>query len=104
MPCPLTSGTQQPSIFDSSAFEEDNHRMSKSSPPTDTPVCPQCGKTDAVVPIVFGYPTPEGMASAERGEIALAGCVSGDSEPSHWCKRCSREMGEQRLWDDVHEG
>lgn len=50
--------------------------------------CPECGKTDVVVPILYGYPSDEAMAAAEREEIVLAGCLVRDLEPSYYCRRC----------------
>ena len=52
------------------------------------PVCPKCGFSDAVVPVGYGYPAPETMKAAERGEIILGGCVVGDIDPRHACRRC----------------
>ena len=50
--------------------------------------CPECGKNDVVVPIMYGYPSDEAMAAAERDEIVLAGCMVGDRDPSYYCRRC----------------
>ena len=50
--------------------------------------CPECGKADAVVPILYGYPSDEVMEAAERDEIVLAGCTVGDLDPSYYCRRC----------------
>lgn len=47
------------------------------------PRCPICGK--AGKPILFGMPTPETMAKAERGEIVLGGCVIEKNNPSWQC-------------------
>ena len=50
--------------------------------------CPECGKTDVVVPILWGYPSGEAMEAAERDEIVLAGCMVGDLEPTYYCRSC----------------
>ena len=50
--------------------------------------CPECGTTDVVVPILYGYPSDEAMAAVERDEIVLAGCMVGDVDPSFYCRRC----------------
>jgi hypothetical protein len=50
--------------------------------------CSECGKTDAVAPILYGFPTDEAMEAAERDEIVLAGCMVGDLEPTYYCRRC----------------
>jgi len=50
--------------------------------------CPKCGKSDAIVPIMYGMPAGEAMEEAERGEIALGGCMVGDIDPGYSCRRC----------------
>ena len=50
--------------------------------------CPECGKTDVVVPILWGYPSNEAMEAVERDEIVLAGCMVGDVEPNYYRRRC----------------
>ena len=39
-----------------------------------SPACPACSST-SVLPVAYGMPTPELRAAAERGEVALGGCV-----------------------------
>ena len=56
------------------------------------PVCPKCGSSD-VVPIVYGYPLPEMMEAAERGEIELGGCCVTDEDPTLYCKACGVPFG-----------
>ena len=53
--------------------------------------CPKCGSLD-VVPIEHGYPGPEMMTEAERGEIALGGCCVTDRDPRKHCKACGKEF------------
>ena len=50
--------------------------------------CPKCGQADAVISIVYGYPASEAEQAAERGEVALGGCVVGDIDPRCTCRRC----------------
>ena len=50
--------------------------------------CPTCRESDAVVPILYGYPSDEAMEAAERDEIVLAGCMVGETDPSYYCRRC----------------
>ena len=50
--------------------------------------CPRGGKFDSVVPILYGMPAGEAMEEAERGEIALGGCLVGDIDPRYRCGRC----------------
>lgn len=47
------------------------------------PPCPRCGAR--TVPILRGYPTAEGFAMAERGEVVLGGCVVMGDDPTHAC-------------------
>ncbi len=49
--------------------------------------CPKCG-SDAVVDILFGYPTPEAFEARDRGEIELGGCVINEDDPQWVCKNC----------------
>ena len=41
--------------------------------------CPNCSSPS--IPIVFGLPAFELFEAAERGEVALGGCVVGEVEP-----------------------
>ena len=51
------------------------------------PPCPRCGATDAIE-IVYGYPTAETFEAADRGEVALGGCVIGPEAPDYECRSC----------------
>ena len=55
------------------------------------PACPKCGSLD-VVPIEYGYPGPEMMAEAARGEIALGGCCVTDRDPRKRCEACGKKF------------
>ena len=50
--------------------------------------CPKCGKSDSIVPIMYGMPAGEAIEEAERGEIALGGCLVGDIDTNYKCRRC----------------
>ena len=55
------------------------------------PSCPKCGKSDNVVKIIFGMPTPELVKEEEEGKIALGGCcppMPGDPPRDYKCKAC----------------
>jgi hypothetical protein len=52
--------------------------------------CPKCS-SDQVVAIVYGMPTPEAFKAAERGAIALGGCVVSGHDPQWRCRRCGHE-------------
>jgi DNA-directed RNA polymerase subunit RPC12/RpoP len=54
--------------------------------------CPRCGVVATMVPIVFGYPSPEMARAADRGEVALGGCVIPGEDPTHVCTACSQEV------------
>ena len=38
--------------------------------------CPDCGGTG--IRIIYGLPSPELAEAAERGDVALGGCIIGD--------------------------
>ena len=50
------------------------------------------------VPIVYGMPGTNLMARAERGEVALGGCMVGP--PGRRCVACGLEVYEQEVDDD----
>ena len=52
-------------------------KMARSRKP---PACPKCRSAN-VVAILYGYPDPEAMSAAERGEIELGGCCVTDDDP-----------------------
>lgn len=64
--------------------------------PTDgpSPACPECGTADALA-IRYGYPTPDHIRSALRGEIALGGDVRGPMLPQFECRNesCGHTWG-----------
>ena len=45
-----------------------------------------------MLPIVFGFPMPEMLEAAERGEIALGGCVVTGEDPTHQCSACGSDV------------
>lgn len=57
------------------------------------PACPDCKKTDAAVPIVYGEPTEEGMDREKRGEIVQGGCRVTDNDPRWACRACAHRWG-----------
>jgi len=52
------------------------------------PACPECQAADTV-PIVYGLPGPEIFAAAERGELAIGGCVVEFDNPRWACRACT---------------
>ena len=49
-----------------------------------------------MIPIVYGYPSPEMARAAQQGEIAIAGCMVGAEDPQHFCKECRVEFDFER--------
>lgn len=58
-------------------------------PMEKTEVCPDCG--GELIPIVYGFPSPEIMEKAERGEVSLGGCVLPGFGNYH-CKSCNEDF------------
>ena len=58
---------------------------------TETRQCPRCGSTEST-PILYGYPTNEAFEAAQRGEIALGGCIVGDESPDFECRGCGAAL------------
>ena len=58
--------------------------------------CPECGGD--LVPIVWGFPSPQLLEKAERGEVSLGGCVLPINNPNYHCKKCEWDF------DLGHEG
>jgi hypothetical protein len=46
--------------------------------------CPRCGA--ASVPIVYGLPSYDLFDAADRGEVALGGCMVEDDQPTRACR------------------
>ena len=59
------------------------------------PRCPKCHSEDTVR-ILYGLPTEEAMAAAERGEIALGGCLVDPGNPDWRCRSCSHSWADLR--------
>ena len=58
--------------------------------PKNIPICPSCN-SENVATIAFGYPSPEMINAAERGEIVLGGCCVTEDDPKWHCKDCAHE-------------
>lgn len=56
-----------------------------------TTVCPECG--GKLVPILYGLPDYEASLAAQRGEIALGGCLVMGDDPELACTGC-----ESKYW------
>ena len=55
------------------------------------PTCPNCRATD-LVPILYGYPSPEMFEEAGRGSIELGGCVIYGNDPEWTCRKCGTKV------------
>ena len=55
-------------------------------------ICPKC-KSNNVIPIMYGYPAPEAMEEAEKGNLKLGGCevFIGGGQLDRFCKDCEHE-------------
>lgn len=57
-------------------------------------ICPKC-KSNNVIPIMYGYPAPEAMEEAEKGNLKLGGCmiydIDGGGMADHYCEGCENE-------------
>jgi hypothetical protein len=53
------------------------------------------------VRIAYGYPSPEMMDAAERGEIELGGCIIEEGAPGRRCRRCGQAPGLEMAWTGI---
>lgn len=70
-------------VTDDGGCAQDGRVTDILEPRTEAPTCPRCGSR--AVPILRGYPSPEGFAAAERGEVVLGGCVIAHDDPHFAC-------------------
>jgi predicted RNA-binding Zn-ribbon protein involved in translation (DUF1610 family) len=57
--------------------------------------CPECGQKTGV-DIIYGLPTEDDHAAADRREIALGGCIIEEGAPERYCTACGHEWMIQR--------
>jgi len=48
--------------------------------PKKTPKCPKC-QSENVAAIEFGFPSPEMIEGADKGDIVLGGCCVTEDDP-----------------------
>lgn len=65
--------------------------------------CPHCGSRNTA-PILWGYPSAEGMAAANRGEAVLGGCVVGMDDPDFGCHNCGGSFWKDRRFQVERSG
>ena len=72
----------------------DNSNSNEHQDKPTTPPCPHCGKTDKVIPIIYGYPGEDLFRKQQAGKVRLGGCcVSEDGKDPEWyCKRDGEEF------------
>ena len=74
-----------------------------------TVTCPHCGAA-ALIPILYGEPTAEAAEEAERGELAIGGCLialddQGEpTNPARRCTACGKDSGRITREDVEGEG
>jgi hypothetical protein len=57
-------------------------------------VCPRCGREDSI-PKVHGLPSLHAMQMADRGLVALGGCVIPEDAGDFLCRACGLEWGRE---------
>ena len=70
------------------------------SAPQPTTRCPKCGT--AGVPLVFGFPQPETMEAANRGELVLGGCCVTPEVFELACPSCGCQFGPRKRLPSPH--
>ena len=50
--------------------------------------CPACG--GKLLPIAYGYPGPDLMEAAEKGEVIIGGCEVEEDNPNWQCADCGK--------------
>ena len=55
-------------------------------------LCPKC-KSDNVVNIIYGEPSPSLLKRSQDGEVKLGGCIIDSDSPRYKCKSCMNEFG-----------
>jgi hypothetical protein len=57
--------------------------------------CVICGSA-ALIPILYGMPTSNAFAAAQRGELVIAGCDLHDEVPTARCRDCGHDQRPRR--------
>ena len=53
-------------------------------------ICPKC-KSNEVIDILYGYPSPEALQSWFKKDVELGGCIVGNEKPTHKCFKCGHQ-------------
>lgn len=57
-------------------------------------VCPGCGREDSI-PLIYGMPGSDDFQAAERGAVALGGCLMPEEPAAFVCRSCELEWGSE---------
>ena len=57
-------------------------------------VCPRCGQENSV-PLIYGLPGTGDFRLAERGLVALGGCLMPEEEAAFVCRSCDLQWGNE---------
>ncbi|MGY1753818.1 hypothetical protein [Blastococcus sp. SYSU D01042] len=68
--------------------------MSRSIGVQEGRVCPECGREDSI-PLLYGMPGLDDFRLAERGLVALAGCVVPGEVDAFVCRSCDLQWGSE---------
>ncbi len=71
------------------AAEENVAAVEETEGCEEPPPCPECGSSESVVPIIYGYPSEELVEAAAKGEVKLGGCIVTGDDPGWHCKSCA---------------
>lgn len=67
--------------------------------------CPECG--GELIPIIWGYPLPDQLEKAEKGELCLGGCcIPLNCNDNYHCKNCNNnfDLGCEGLHIECRDG
>lgn len=64
--------------------------------------CPACGSEERI-PILYGLPTDDAREQADRGEVALGGCLVDRRNPRWQCRACGELWGVGEGWPPVDD-
>ena len=54
-------------------------------------ICPSC-KSENVVPIQYGYPTPEAVEDSKKNKVHFGGCtIDVFNQPDFHCNDCNHD-------------
>jgi hypothetical protein len=59
---------------------------------TNSKACPVDGKTNHVIPIVYGLPNRRTMRKMKKGKVKLGGCEVNGCEPNWFCKEHDKQF------------